>query len=122
MTLQFFQQEMKTLIEDFGPTEFTNHKMKMIWEFCFDLPERSFAYIIKHFIETRSVKYPPLPTHFREAALEQKKILLRENVNWDKSNEEITTAQAGEALNSYLTKIGAGSILEAIDKSKEHTL
>ena len=117
MTPQFFQNQLKILMEDFGPDEYTKNKTQMIWEFCHELPEKNFAFVIRHFIETRSVKYPPLPTHFREAALEQKKILRGESIH-SKIEETGTIEQAGEALQGYLSKIGAGRILEAIEKNK----
>lgn len=119
MTLQFYQQQMKILIEDFGPTEFTVHKTKMIWESCYDLPNENFAKIVKHFIKTKSNKYPPLPIHFEECAIEQRKTLNGEHRLLTHSNDEKTTIeQAGIALNEYLTKIGATSIMHAIEKQK----
>jgi len=117
MTLDFFQSQMKIIVEDFGKEEYTKSKTQMIWDYCRDLPDRSFAYIVRHFIETKSVKYPPLPTHFKEAALEQKKILRGESVH-SKIDESGTVEQAGEALQGYLSKIGATSILDAIGKQK----
>lgn len=120
MSPQFFENQMKILIADFGPAEYTTMKTKIIWEFCHHLPERNFAYIIRHFLETKSVKYPPLPTHFREAAMEQEKII-RGEASFQKINqaEEISMEHAAEGMRSYLKSIGAESIIDAIQKNKE---
>lgn len=117
MTKEFFHQQMKIIIENFKPDEYTPGRVAIIWEDCKDLPEKSFAWIVKHFLRTKSVKYPPLPEDFIIAATEQRKLV---NDGWKKQPEfSDAPAPSGEALDQVLKRLGVPNLLEAVKKSRE---
>lgn len=66
---------MKVLVRNFGAGEFTKDRMLMIWNICSDLPDENFGALIRFFMETKPLKYPPLPVEFREQANAQRKVL-----------------------------------------------
>jgi len=115
MTDREFKKHMQDLIKVFGTSEYEN-RMQYIYEIVSDLPENYFAWIIKHFILTKSVKYPPLPEEFREAAELQRKHI-REK---DSQKEVFKIAElepTGEALTDILSKFGASNLYEVIKKN-----
>lgn len=114
MTKQFFQEKMKIIFADFGQTEYTPNRLQIIWEHCQDLPERSFAWIVTHFCRSKSVKYPPLPDHFIEAAMEQRKHL--QGGTGTSRPAESLPQPSGEALDNVLKKLGVLNLTEAIKR------
>lgn len=114
MNRPYFETQIKLLISDFGPTEFTSGKVSMIWEHCKDLPDENFGKIVKHFIETKSNKYPPLPTHFHEAAIEQRKLLERQGFGKTWRSGEATWSET--PIKEIMKKLGGESAVEALEK------
>lgn len=118
MTREFFVEQMKLIVADFGADEYTPHRMSLIWDHCKDLTDRSFAWIVRHFCETKSVKYPPLPTHFAEAALEQHKILRQTFGEKKVVRAADEPERTGVVLYEFLERTGARTVWEGIQKSK----
>lgn len=118
MTPDFFNRQMKIIIEDFGPAEYTTHKMRIIWEHCGDLPDKNFAWIVQHFLRSRSVKYPPLPDHFIEAAIEQRKFLRESKPQLRTVNE---LEPASRPLKDILAEMGASNVIEAMSLFSSRT-
>lgn len=114
MRPEFFEKQMSLLTSDFGTAEYTATKVAMIWDYCKDLPEYNFGRIIRHFIETRSVKYPPLPTHFHEAAIEQRKSIDAQGLG----NRRTATGElqwSDTPIKEIMKKLGGESALEALE-------
>lgn len=89
MTEHFFRDQMKMIVEDFGPKEYTPLRMRDIWLLCKDLTEDQFAKIVTHFRRTRMLKYPPLPTHFEEEAYRQRQTKFNREVKDTAQNMSI---------------------------------
>ncbi len=102
---------MEALVKIFGPTEYKD-RMGLIFTEVQDLPERHFAWICKHFSMTKSVKYPPLPEEFREAANLQRKHI-NEGMVSKRVSEELPIP-SGEALDGVFKKLGVTNLSEAI--------
>lgn len=117
MTKQQFMTHMQNLLKVFGRTEYEN-RMEVIYELVADLPEANFAWIVKHFTLTKSVKYPPLPEEFREAAQLQRKHI-RENVFQKEIRQNDEPESGGVVLKQFLEKLGAKSPTEALEKIKQ---
>lgn len=118
MTQSFFNQQMKLIIDTFGPVEYPPPKKQAIWDECKDLPDHAFAKIVKHFIWTKPVKYPPLPTHFFEEAIGQRKLL---NQKQEAPRETTPTKEPEDSaavLKRVLERMGASSIQDAINKQR----
>lgn len=113
MTRAFFLSQMKTLIEDFGAAEFTQNRMNMIWESCSDLPDRSFQNICRHFLQTKPIKYPPLPTHFIEEAQNQRKLLATGGLRLVRT-ETADPVNPSESLSRVLKSMGVSSLTDAV--------
>ena len=113
MTQPEFQNAMKLLFETFGTAEYQPGRVKLIFDDCSDLSEFEFRSIVKHFCKTKSVKYPPLPSHFNEEAQGQRKLRTDRQV-------ERTVKEAGERpdgkLAALLDQIGASNAFEASQK------
>lgn len=75
MTRKFFEEQMSIIASNFGSTEYTKDRVAIIFEIVKDLPDENFKKIVRFFLETKSVKWPPLPSDFREAYYAQKKII-----------------------------------------------
>lgn len=118
MTQDFFNKQMQFIIDDFGPAEYPTHKMRIIWEQCGDLPPKNFAWIVQHFLRSRSVKYPPLPDHFIEAAIEQRKHLREPKPQLRTANE---LEPVGRPLNEILADMGANNVIEAMQLFRSKT-
>ena len=118
MTNEFFKLQMNIIMSDFGREEYTANRMQIIWEHCQDLPNSSFERIVKHFCATKSVKYPPLPTHFHEEALNQRKILNNSGDRKSRNHEGELTHSSGEALSDILKKYGVVSLADVIRKKR----
>jgi len=118
---KYFQQQMAILTGDFGPAEYTPTRVNLIWDHCKDLPDYNFGRIIRHFLETKSVKYPPLPTHFHEAAIEQRKMLDQQGLG----NRRMSLAPAeysNTPIKEIMKKLGGESALEALENQiKQNT-
>lgn len=113
MTKDEFKKHMDSITAVFGEAEY-KARMPVIYELVCDLPASNFAWICKHFLLTKSVKYPPLPEEFREAAAGQRKII----TNGQREHRRIVDmpVPSGEALESTLKKLGVPSLSEAIRK------
>lgn len=113
MTKQYYSQQIALLTSNFGTAEYTPTRIDLIWDHCKDLPDYNFGRIIRHFLETKSVKYPPLPTHFHEAALEQRKLIQQQG-------PVQTRTSSGEWSNTpikeIMKKLGGESAVEALEK------
>lgn len=114
MKLEFFQQQMQILTRDFGSAEYTPTRVELIWEYCKDLPDYNFGRIIRHFLDTKPIKYPPLPTHFHEAAIEQRKSLEQQGLGKTR-----TFGQPAEysqtPIKEIMKKLGGETALEALE-------
>lgn len=115
MTKEYFEKQMGVLIGDFGHAEYTPAKINLIWDHCRDLPDYNFGRIIRHFLETKSVKYPPLPTHFHEAALEQKKLLESQGVGKGRVTSGGSAEWSSTPIKEIMKKLGGESALEALE-------
>ncbi len=115
MTQDAFMKHMQDIIKIFGAKEYEN-RMPLIYETVSDLPEKNFAWICKHFCMTVPVKYPPLPTHFEEAAIEQRK-KLSDGYGYKKESYDVPMP-AGDALNDVLKRLGVANLTEAIKRRK----
>lgn len=114
LSKSYFEKQMGILIGDFGQAEYTPAKINLIWDHCKDLPDYNFGRIILHFLETKSVKYPPLPTHFHEAAIEQRKHLDQQGLG----NRRMSLAPAeysNTPIKEIMKKLGGESALEALE-------
>jgi hypothetical protein len=111
-----FKKQMDSLIEVFGPAEYQK-RMPIIYELVSDLPEKNFAWIVKHFILTKSIKYPPLPEEFREAAAQQRK-RIREDSFKKEFRENDEPESGGVVLKQFLERLGAKNAIEAMQKLK----
>ena len=114
MEAPFFKTQMQLLTADFGPEEYTNGRIALIWETCNDLPDSSFAKIIRHFRMTKSVKYPPLPQHFFEEAINQRKLLNSQKRNIISIEGNQSPDQPTRSLNEILGEMGFNSLAEAV--------
>ncbi len=115
MSPEFFMQQMEILTTDFGSAEYTPTRNKLIWEYCKDLPDYNFGRIIRHFLDTKPIKYPPLPTHFHEAALEQKKLLEQQGLG--KTRSYLAPGEySNTPIKEIMKKLGGESAVEALEK------
>jgi hypothetical protein len=114
MTKPFFEKQLGLLIIDFGQAEYTPSRVNLIWEYCKDLPEYNFQRIIKHFLDTRPIKYPPLPTHFQEAALEQQKLLELQGIGNSKFSKP--GEYSNTPIKDIMKKLGGESAVEVLEK------
>lgn len=116
MTEKFFADQMTIVFEDFGRDEYTTNRLKIIWESCKDLPDKNFAAIVRHFQRSRSVKWPPLPDHFIEEAINQRKTI-RLNSEVGLGDLAITASERKiEGLAKVLEMYKAKDLNEAIRK------
>ena len=114
MKPEFFQQQMELLFANFGKEEYTPTRVNLIHEHCKDLPDYNFGRIIRHFLETKSVKYPPLPSHFHEAALEQKKLLEQQGVGgYSKWSQPLQYSET--PIKEIMQRLGGSSAVEALE-------
>lgn len=114
MTINHFHQQMALLTKNFGTAEYTPTRIELIWEHCKDLPDNNFGRIINHFLETKSVKFPPLPTHFHEAAIEQRK-LLHQQGNGNGRGPIGPVEWSNTPIKEIMKKLGGENALEALE-------
>lgn len=114
MNLQYFQQQMQILTRDFGAAEYTPTRVELIWEYCKDLPDYNFGRIIRHFLDTKPIKYPPLPTHFHEAALEQRKSLEQQGLG-NRRGPLVAQEYSNTPIKEIMKKLGGESAVEALE-------
>ena len=119
MTHDFFAEQMKSLIADFGAAEFTPNRLRMIFEACSDLPDRSFQNICTHFLQTKSLKYPPLPTHFIEESHRQRKLLGVSAIRLVTGTETADPVNSAESLSRVLKAMGAKNLTDAVMRRSE---
>ena len=114
MTQNEFRAGMQVILDTFGAAEYPPARMLAIYELVSDLSDFELRSIAKHFVETKPVKWPPLPTHFREAAQDTRKM------RTDRHIERLASHAGygdGQSLNRVLDQMGAKSLLDAVYKS-----
>lgn len=119
MTPESFQNLMQPILDVFGMNEYSPTRLQLIFEVVGDLPDKNFAMIVRHFCKSRSVKNPPLPTHFEEESMGQRKRIL------DYSMEDASQAiddRGPEKLQELLGKYGATNVLDLMGKIKSMKL
>ena len=109
-----FGLAMQVILDTFGAAEYPPARMLSIFDLVSDLSKEELGSINKHFVETKPVKWPPLPTHFREAAQDTRKM------RTDRHIERLASHAGygdGQSLNRVLDQMGAKSLLDAVYKS-----
>jgi hypothetical protein len=119
MNKEFFLEQMKVITADFGDVEYTPHRLGLIWQAVHDLPEQNFRNIVLHFCRTRSVKYPPLPTHFHEEAVNQRKLLAPDRIFATHRRDSDRLEHTEGSLQRVLQRLGVSSISEALNKNRQ---
>ncbi len=108
MTKDFFKNQILILTRNFGATEYTPDRIALIWSICNDLDDKAFERVIKFFLETKSVRYPPVPAEFREAAVLQRKLITAKSdpvrLLGDQSSNR--PAEISQMVNNFLHKLG----------------
>lgn len=115
MTKQYYSQQIALLTTNFGTAEYTPTRIDLIWDHCKDLPDYNFGRIIRHFLETKSIKYPPLPTHFHEAALEQRKLLDQQGLG-NRRSPVGPLEYSNTPIKEIMKKLGGETAVEALEK------
>lgn len=119
MTKGWFAAQMDILCAIFGTAEYSEHRRTLIWNECSDLSEEQFAKIIKHFCYVKNVKYPPLPSDFKESAIKQRQIEFNKTCEMAaQSFNKVTKEQSGEYLKSLLDRLGCKNLDEVIASGK----
>jgi len=114
MNRQEFEKAMGPIFENFGNGEYTPMRVKIIWDNCGDLPRRNFEWIVAHFLRSRSLKYPPLPDHFIEAAIEQRKVLSERRFNQPEPTKGLQPT--GQWLEKEFNKFGVTNLSDLLKK------
>lgn len=98
---------MAVLTRNFGVAEYTADRTALIWSIVNDLPVVGFNQIIKFFLETKPIKYPPLPAEFREQAVIIRKAYLKKSEQ-PKQLEHSTTrpTEVSKMVEDFLHKLG----------------
>jgi hypothetical protein len=123
MTDRFFEKQMGILWDVFSKTEYPPVRVEMIWKNCKDLPDVNFENIIKFFISTKPIKFPPLPNDFIEEANRQRAMLINGSNSRNGWRSEIDNLQpAGEVLQDILKQNNVTSITEIIKNKKYRQL
>lgn len=122
MEYQNFVQQMTRLKTTFGKDNFSDEKIKLIWNEFRALPEKDAKRIVDWAIGEFSVQWPPKLSHFRESAEAVLKRIRSEETakaaqNWNKSSD--VRHPDGSGLNKALQELGAKSLVEAIRKTKQ---
>jgi len=116
MTNEEFNEAMIPLMKFFDAKHFAG-RMHLYFQAVEDLPPKNFKWMVRHFLETRELYSPPLPTHFIEEANRQRALL---NNGGPGYRSDIYDLQPpGDALEKILAKNNVTSILEIIKKRKQ---
>ncbi len=109
MTKACFVAQMSLLTRNFGTSEYTEERAALIWSICKDLNDKAFENIIKFFLETKSVRYPPVPSEFREAAYLQRKQAnsIEPKKQLEHRPESPRPAKIDAMVNNFLVKLGS---------------
>jgi hypothetical protein len=70
VTQEHYNAQMGRIYSLFGDKAFPAERLKIVWQTCKDLPDRSFTKIIDHFAS--SFRHAPLPKDFIEAAIRER--------------------------------------------------
>lgn len=95
LTTDHFADEMKRLAGTFGSAEYSKERNTIIYNICKELPDANFTNIITFFLETKSVKYPPLPNDFRDQFVNQRKFIFAQQERAAKQAMQSTSKEAG---------------------------
>lgn len=106
MTKQVFEQQITLLTRNFGTAEYTKDRIALIWSICSDLPDDGFKTIIRFFLETKSVKYPPVPSEFREQAVIIKKSIIKKIEPQKQLEHGQRSESTSKLVTEFLHKLG----------------
>lgn len=113
MTQAEFIKIMEPIPKQFGEKQY-EHRMNLIFEHVADLPGWALSKIVRYFLETNKMHDPPMPVHFREQAIIQRKAMMRENPNWENQTDE--PVRSGDTIEQILLKSGNKQAIEAAKK------
>lgn len=65
MNFNFFNDQIQRLVSTFGKTNFSDERVKLIWNISERLNENEFKQIVNHFLA--NARYAPLPDDFNQA-------------------------------------------------------
>lgn len=74
MEVNIFKLEIRRLQNRFGEAQYDTEILKLIWAEVRDLEEKDFKIIVDLCIGEFKVEYPPKVSHFREFAVQRRKL------------------------------------------------
>lgn len=107
-----FDEGMQDILSTFGMNEYSKKRIELIKSHTKDLMPGEFKKIVKHFLETKSVKYPPLPNDF----LEQANVVVKSRYTSYKPNRGVSNdyGYSDTTIEEIASKYGAKTILDAV--------
>lgn len=115
MNFEFFKVVMKdSIIDTFGAKNYSQSRVKEIWEAVSDLTDDEFKCIAKNLVGNRPVNTPPLLDDFKALARVQDSRRFKTPIK--SSSESLPISMDG--LKRNLDRIGATSLLDAVKKRK----